>query len=299
MNRIVTIAVGVALCAACKPAAKAPAGPTKVATVDSLQTPESVLWDAASDMYFVSNINGNPSVKDNNGFISRLRPDGTIDSLHFIQGGRGGVTLNAPKGLAVRGDTLWVTDIDAARAFSATTGAPIASVAVAGAVFLNDPAFGPDGSLYITDTGIGFDAKFNMSHPGPDRIFKIAPDRKVSVAAQGDTLKGPNGITWDAANNRFIVVANNGPYVFGWKPGEAAPAVIATGPGGFDGVELADGMLYVSSWTDSTVSMYESGHEVKVITGVPSPADIGLDRKRHRVLVPIFTQNRVEVWQLP
>jgi sugar lactone lactonase YvrE len=266
--------------------------------VDSLQTPESVLWDAASDVYFVSNINGNPSVKDNNGFISRLRPDGTIDSLHFIQGGRGGVTLNAPKGLAVRGDTLWVTDIDAARAFSATTGAPIASVAVPGAVFLNDPAFGPDGSLYITDTGIGFDAKFNMSHPGPDRIFKIAPDRKVSVAVQGDTLKGPNGITWDAKNGRFIVVSNNGPYVFGWKPGDAAPTVIATGPGGFDGVELSDGMLYVSSWNDSTVSMYESGKEVKVISGVGSPADIGYDAKRHRILIPVFLGNRVEIWQL-
>ncbi len=298
MNRIVTLGLGVALAAACKPAAKAPAGPTKVATVDSLQTPESVLWDATTDMYFVSNINGNPSAKDNNGFISRVKPDGAIDSLHFIQGGRGGVTLNAPKGLAVRGDTLWVTDIDAVRAFSATTGAPIASVAVPGAVFLNDPAFGPDGSLYITDTGIGFDAKFNMSHPGPDRIFKIAPDRKVSVAVQGDTLKGPNGITWDAKNGRFIVVANNGPYVFGWKPGDSGPAVIATGPGGFDGVELADGMLYVSSWTDSTVSMYETGHEVKVITGVGSPADIGYDAKRHRILIPVFLGNRVEIWQL-
>ena len=130
MNRIVTIGLGVALAAACKPAAKAPAGPTKVATVDSLQTPESVLWDATTDMYFVSNINGNPSVKDNNGFISRVKPDGVIDSLHFIQGGRGGVTLNAPKGLAVRGDTLWVTDIDAVRAFSARTGAPIASTVI-------------------------------------------------------------------------------------------------------------------------------------------------------------------------
>lgn len=298
MNRFFTIGVGLALAAACKPAAKAPAGPTKVATVDSLQTPESVLWDQSADVYFVSNINGNPSVKDNNGFISRVRPDGTIDSLHFIQGGRGGVTLNAPKGLAVRGDTLWVTDIDAVRAFNRITGAPIASVAVPGAVFLNDPAFGPDGSLYITDTGIGFDAKGNMSHPGPDRIFKVAPDRKVSVAAQGDTLKGPNGITWDAAHSRFIVVANNGPYVLGWKPGDAAPAVIATGPGGFDGVELADGMLYVSSWNDSTVSMYETGKEVKVITGVGSPADIGYDAKRHRILIPVFLSNRVEIWQL-
>ena len=299
MNRIAIIGVGVVLAAACKPAAKAPAGPTKVATVDSLQTPESVLWDSSADVYFVSNINGNPVVKDNNGFISRVRPDGAMDSLHFVQGGRGGVTLNAPKGLALRGDTLWVTDIDAARAFSATTGAPIVSVTVPGAVFLNDPAFGPDGSLYITDTGLGVDAKGNMSHPGPDRIFKIAPDRKVSVAAKGDTLKGPNGITWDAKNGRFIVVANNGPYVFSWKPGDAGPAVIATGPGGFDGVELADGRLYVSSWNDSTVSTYESGHQVKVLTGLPSPADIGIDRKRHRILVPIFTQNRVEVWQLP
>ena len=40
--------------------------------MDSLQTPESVLWDAAQDVYFVSNINGNPNVNDNNGFISRL-----------------------------------------------------------------------------------------------------------------------------------------------------------------------------------------------------------------------------------
>ncbi|HEY6853125.1 MAG TPA: hypothetical protein VI139_02675, partial [Gemmatimonadales bacterium] len=83
MNRIVVIGVGMALAAACKPAAKVPAGPTKVATVDSLQTPESVLWDAAADVYFVSNINGNPSVKDNNGFISRVKPNGAIDSLHF------------------------------------------------------------------------------------------------------------------------------------------------------------------------------------------------------------------------
>ncbi len=297
MKRIVTIGLGVILAAGCKPAAKTPAGPTKIATVDSLQTPESVMWDASQDMYFVSNINGNPSAKDGNGFISRVKPDGAMDNLHFIQGGRNGVTLNAPKGLAVRGDTLWVTDIDAVRAFNATTGAPIASVVVPGAVFLNDPAFGPDGSLYVTDTGLGFDAKGNMSHPGPDRIFRIAPDRKVSVAAQGDTLKGPNGITWDGTNGRFIVVANNGPYVFSWKPGDAAPAVIATGPGGFDGVEMAGGMIYVSSWTDSTVSMYESGHEVRVISGVPSPADIGFDAKRHRILVPIFTGNRVEIWQ--
>ena len=55
----------------------------------------------------------------------------------------------------------------------------------------------------------------------------------------------------------------------------------------------------MSSWNDSTVSSYETGQEVKLITGVPSPADIGYDAKRNRVLIPIFTGNRVEIWQLP
>ena len=62
---------------------------------------------------------------------------------------------------------------------------------------------------------------------------------------------------------------------------------------------IAGGRLLASSWTDSTVSAYETGQEVKLITSVPSPADIGYDAKRNRVLIPIFTGNRVEIWQLP
>jgi sugar lactone lactonase YvrE len=308
MRAYAILTLGLTLFAGCKkgerpPAQSAapPAAPAKVAEVDSLQTPESVLWDQAQDVYFVSNINGNPSVKDDNGFISRVKPDSGLEQLKFIAAGTGGVTLNAPKGLALRGDTLWVTDIDAVRAFNAVTGRPLFSVDLSrqGAVFLNDPAFGPDGALYITDTGIRFDQQGNMTHPGPDRVFRIGPDRKVSVAAQGDTLERPNGITWDATGNRFIVVAFGGPSVFAWHSGDADPTVIARGPGGFDGVEMVGGRLLVSSWTDSTVSAYETGSPVKLISGVPSPADIGYDAKRNRLLIPIFTGNRVEVWQLP
>jgi sugar lactone lactonase YvrE len=301
------VLVAAALVAAsCKKAEQKPPAPPpppqahKVAQIDSLQTPESFYWDAGLDVYFISNINGNPDAKDNNGFISVVVPDSGVRALKFIEGGKNGVTLNAPKGLAARGDTLWVTDIDAARAFNATTGRPIATIDLRpqGAVFLNDPAIGPDGALYITDTGIKFDSTGNATHPGPDRIFRIARG-KVSVAAQGDTLQRPNGITWDVSGNRFVVVAFGGPSVFEWKLGDKNPTVIARGPGGFDGVEVARGNILVSSWTDSTVSAYQSGTEVKVISGVPSPADIGYDAKRNRVLIPVFTQNHGEVWQLP
>src|SRR6266436_770250 len=162
---------------------------TKVAVVEGFLTPESVLHDPVQDIYFVSNINGSPTAKDNNGFISRVRPDGAIENLKFIEGGRAGVTLNAPKGLAVLGDTLWVADIDVIRAFNARTGTPLDSVKFdsAGAVFLNDIAIATTGAIYITDTGIRFDDLGNVLHPGPDRIFRVGPDRKVTVADRKST----------------------------------------------------------------------------------------------------------------
>jgi len=283
------------------PAPVPTSGAMKMLAVDGFLTPESVFHDSAQDIYFVSNINGSPTAKDNNGFISRVRPDGAVENLKFIEGGKGGVTLNAPKGLAVSGDTLWVADIDAVRSFNAKTGAPLDSVSLAtlGAVFLNDIAITPTGALYITDTGIRFDDVGAVQHPGPDRVFRVGPDRQVTVAVRGDTLGRPNGIILDPVGKRFIVVEFGGKSILSWKPGDRAPTVIAKGPGGFDGVVLAGGKILVSSWTDSTVSSYETGQEVKVVTGVPSPADIGYDAKRNRLLIPVFTANRVEIWQLP
>ena len=272
---------------------------TKVATVVGFLTPESVLDDSAQDIYFVSNINGAPLTKDNNGFISRVRPDGAIEVLKFIEGGRGGVTLNAPKGLAMLGDTLWVADIDVVRAFNARTGAPVDSVKFdsLGAVFLNDIAIAPNGAIYITDTGIRFDDVGNILHPGPDRVFRIGPDRKVSVAVRGDTLGRPNGITLDAVGRRFIIVQFGGKAVMAWKPGDKAPTVVARGVGGFDGVEIVGGKIVASSWTDSSITRFDSTTGTKIISGVPSPADIGYDAKRNRVLIPILSGNRVEIWQ--
>jgi sugar lactone lactonase YvrE len=283
------------------PAAPTPPAATKVIAVEGFLAPESVVHDTVQDIYFVSNGNGNPTAKDHNGFISRVRPDGAVENLKFIEGGRAGVTLHAPKGLALNADTLWVADIDVVRAFNAKTGAFVDSVSLSklGAVYLSDVAVAPTGALYITDTGIKFDDVGNVLHPGPDRIFRIGPDRAVTVALKGDTLGRPNGIAVDPVGKRFVIVQFGGRAVLGWKPEDKAPSVIARGAGGFDGVVVARGRIFVSSWTDSTVAGYETGQEVKVVTGVPGPADIGYDAKRNRLLIPLLAANRVEVWQLP
>ena len=273
---------------------------THVLSVDGFRSPESVLHDSVQDVYFVSNINGGPLAKDNNGFISRVRPDGVVENLKFIEGAHNGVTLNAPKGLALAGDTLWVADIDVLRAFDAKTGVPLDSISLAtlGAVFLNDVAVAPTGAVYVTDTGIRFDDVGNVLHPGPDRIFRIGPDRQVTTAARGDTLGRPNGIALDAAGKRFILAPLGGKSVSAWKPGDKGPTAIAAGPGSYDGVVIARGRIFVSSWKDSTVSAYETGQEVRIISGVGA-ADIGYDAKRNRLLLPFVDGTRVEIWQLP
>ena len=279
----------------------APAEFSRAASIQGeLKTPESVRFDPADDVFFVSNINGSPGAKDNNGFISRVRAEGgEIDSLMFIAGGRGGVTLNAPKGLAITGDTLWVTDIDVVRAFDKKSGRAIASYPVRGAVFLNDIAAGPDGALYITDTGIQISAT-GMTHPGPDRIFKLTRSGEVSTALQFRPLVGPNGIAWDDANQRFILVAFAGNDIVAWKPGDSTTTTIATGKGQFDGVErLADGRVLVSTWADSSIYVLDGSALVRAVPGVASPADIGVDTKRNRVAVPLFEGNRVELFTIP
>jgi sugar lactone lactonase YvrE len=301
--------------AACKPIDKgqpavqdsAPPAPppaptaTRVVAVPGFSSPESVLHDSTQDVYFVSNINGSPTVKDGNGFISRVTPEGAVVNLRFIEGGKNGVVLNAPKGLALAGDTLWVADIDAVRAFDARTGAPLDSVSLSAlsAVFLNDITATPSGALYITDTGIRFDDVGNVLHRGPDRVFRIGPDRAVTVALRGDSLGWPNGIALDPVGKRFVIVQLGGKSVLAWKPEDRAPSVVATGAGGFDGVVVAGNRILVSSTADSTVSSYETGKGVRLISGLPGAADIGYDARRNRVLIPVVTGNRVEIWQLP
>jgi sugar lactone lactonase YvrE len=276
--------------------------PGRTATVAGFKTPESVRYDSARDVFYVSNINGSPLAKDDNGFISRMKPDGTIDSLELIAGGRDGVTLNAPKGLALVGDTLWVADIDAVRAFNVHTGAVVATVDLTSfhAVFLNDVCVGGDGAIYVTDTGMKPSGDAMTHVAGADRIFRIDAAHHATIALASDSLHWPNGITWDASGNRFIVVPyDKVPQILAWRPGTPQPVIIGYGSGQYDGVELlADRRLVITSWADSTISIRD-GNVRTAIRELPSPAVIGIDTRRMHVAVPLLTKDRVEILTIP
>ncbi len=275
--------------------AAAASGPARV---EGFKGPESVKYDADLDVWYVSNVNGTPVAKDGNGYISRLKGDGTVDSLKWIVSGTNGVKLDAPKGLALQGDTLWVADITRVRGFNRRTGAPVASIDLKGSKFLNDIAVGSDG-LYVTDTGFEGSAK-GLEHTGPNRIYRIAPNRAVSIAIESDSLAGPNGITWDGAQGRFIVVPFAGKVIQAWSPGAKTTVPLGPTKGQLDGVELlGENRLLVTSWTDSSLFVFQNGTVTPVANGLPSPADIGIDTKRNRVAIPLLLENRVEFRALP
>lgn len=311
LHRLTILSLAIAIAAACAPRDDAAdAGPeggaTDTAAVADAQgdfaiadavfaTPESVFWDEQADMYYVSNINGAPAEKDGNGFITRVRPDGTIDTPRWIDGASADVTLHAPKGMAARGDTLWVTDIDTVRAFNRTTGQPIGAHGVEGATFLNDLATAADGTLYVTDMGV--DASFQPN--GRAAIYQVDA-QNVTAVARGDWLNSPNGII--AVDGAIILVPFGGAAVMRVPLDGSAPDTLAVLPGGqLDGViQTHDGDVLVSSWESSSVYRIDASGNVSVFAAdLESPADIGYDARRNRVLVPLFNLNRVEVRTIP
>jgi sugar lactone lactonase YvrE len=266
------------------------------------QGPESVRYDPELDEYFVSNMTGYGSAPDHNGYIVRLSASNPDSASILAQGGVNGVVLDAPKGLAIHGDTLWATDISVLRAFDKRSGAPLATIDFAphGAVQLNDIAVGPDGTLHVTDTGIIMSDKGTI-HVGPDRIYVVGPNQSITVAAEGPQLGRPNGITWDAAGKRWIVIGFdpfNGQVMVN-PQGSAKPQLIRTGKGQLDGVEaLADGALLFTSWADSSIHLLANGRDRPIIRDVPVPADIGIDTKRNRLAIPLSMHGVVQLWSL-
>jgi glucose/arabinose dehydrogenase len=256
----------------------------KAFEVANLRAPESVLHDEEQDVYFVSN----------KGFISRVTPDGKVAELKFIDG------LRAPKGMAIRGAELWIADVDRLRVFDRVTGSEMgtADLSADGAVSLHDVAVGPDDLVYVTDTGVQIRENGEQVRQGDGRVFRVSGGGEVEIIASGEELRSPSGIVWDGT--RFLIAQAYGKEVLAWNPGMATKAVLR-GPGAYAGlVVLPSGAVIVSSHHDDQLYVAHPGGELRpLFSRKPSPAGIGFDRKRNRLLIPSAVGDWLEAWTLP
>jgi hypothetical protein len=261
-----------------------------------LSTPEAVLHDTVADVYLVSNIAGGPAEVDGNGFISRLSPDGEVLELRWIDGAAEGVELNAPKGMEILGDSLYVADLDCVRIFVRTTGAPAGQTCFQGATFLNDVAVDQNRTLYVTDTGMQAGPQ-GLEPSGTAAIYRFFTDGRTARITSGEELGNPNGI---AVGSRgvFVVTFGSGE-VYQLAPDGSRTPVLSDPQ--LDGIEfIGEGGFLYSSWGASAVyQVTPAGEKITVVGGVDAPASIGYDASRRRVLVPLFNQDEIWIRDVP
>jgi DNA-binding beta-propeller fold protein YncE len=194
--------------------------------VGGLANPESVAISADGTFLYVTNVNGEGEARDGNGFISRVSTTGEILVREFISG------LDAPKGIMLGGDALYVADINQLVVLDATTGAVRRRVPAPGAQFLNDLTFAPDGQVLIADSGGA-------------RIYAVRTDT-AEVWLEHELLDSINGFLPEPS--RLLVTTMAG-RLLAIDYQTKAITVLAEGLGEADGIAaLGDGRYLISEW---------------------------------------------------
>jgi DNA-binding beta-propeller fold protein YncE len=283
-------------------------GQTKVnrlwETPANLKNPESVAYAAKQNVLFVSNVNGKPDQKDQNGFISKVSPsNGNIIELNWVAG------LNAPKGIAISNDgtKLYVSDITDLVQIDIASGKIIKHFNAQGSVFLNDVVADNQGNIYVSDTGTNTIYKLDTN------IGNSASSSSLQSWLQSPQLNGPNGLLVDNNKNKLIVVSL-GPLS---KPGGGIEVVDlknktisslgkegSTSPfGGLDGiVSNADETRYYVTDNPAgkvhAVNADGTGYVTLIDLHTQGGADLGSIPGQSTIIIPLMQDNKLIAYKL-
>ncbi|MGE5426551.1 MAG: hypothetical protein ACM3O8_01570 [Methylococcaceae bacterium] len=249
---------------------------TKIwSTSEGIKTPESVLYDASSNLIYVTNIDGDPSAKDGNGFVSILNADGKINKLKWVTG------LNAPKGQAIYKGNLFVADIDELVIIGIKEAKINHRIKVENAKFLNDVTVAEDGTIFISDTQ-------------ENKIWAYA-NGKLNLWKEDKLIKSPNGL-W--AEKGKLYIGTSQLLEADIKTKEIK--VLVDKGGGIDGLEKTEkGQFVYSNW-EGRIFITNGNQSVKLLdtVGKKNTADIDYVPGKNWILVPTFSANSVEAYQL-
>jgi DNA-binding beta-propeller fold protein YncE len=269
-------------------------------TPANLKNPESVAYAPKQNILFVSNVNGRPDEKDQNGFISKVSPsNGSIIELNWV------TALNAPKGIAISNDgsKLYVSDITDLVEIDIASGKIIKRFNAPGSAFLNDVVADNQGNIYVSDTGT-------------NTIYKLdgnIGNSTLQVWLQSLQLNGPNGLLVDNNKNKLIVVSL-GPLS---KPGGGIEVVDlknkiisslgkegTTSPfGGLDGIvsDATETRYYVTDNPAGKVYVVNAngtGYVTLIDLHTRGTADLGSILDQTTIIIPLMQDNKLVAYKL-
>jgi len=249
---------------------------------NGFKTPESVLWYPGEKVLFVSNINSQPAEKDGNGFISKLRLDGSILELKWATG------LDAPKGMAIHEGFLFVTDIDRLVRFNLEDGSLSHIYPAEKARFLNDISVDESGRLYISD----------MSEEN-SCIYRLI-DGKLEIWLSGaDLVYRPNGLHY---MDGWLFFGNSGTGQIRKVNVESKNMEIVAETGhGIDGLKPnGEGAFLISDWAGKTELVQPGSAPVLLLDTSESQvnsADFEYIIEEDLLIIPTFGDNRLMAYQ--
>jgi outer membrane protein assembly factor BamB len=248
-------------------------------TGPGLKTPESVLYNASTGIIYVSNLDGNSSEKDKKGSIATLSPDGEILNADWVAG------IDAPKGMGILDNHLFVTNIDEVVEIDIATATIVKRYPVEGSTFLNDIAADPKtGKIFISDSKSG-------------QVY-ILLNGKVSLWLKGPMYKGTNGLF---LKDKLLYVGTADSILqVEIKSGEVKVCLPNTGR--VDGLFVtSDHKIIFSDWKGSVfIAGKNSTPELLLNTSDQkvNAADFGVIVSKNMILIPTFFDNKVVCYTL-
>jgi sugar lactone lactonase YvrE len=250
-------------------------------TPASLDTPESVLFDPAEQVLYVSNVAGKPLEKDGRGFISKVSPDGAVQVLHWADG------LNAPKGMAIHGGFLFVSDIDELVQIDLKTGKISAVYPASGARFLNDVAADAAGNIYVSDSS------------AQNSVIYRLTSGKLDIWLKTPEIRDPNGLF--VQGNRLLAGDGRPGALHSIDLNTSQITRLASTVSGIDGLQPFSGGYLVSDWAGKTAVITPEGQTVLLMdttgTGTNS-ADFEYIASRRLLIIPTFFGNRLIAYEV-
>ena len=264
-------------------------GLTKLWELPGFENPESVLPSADASVLYVSNVTGAPDKKDGVGFISKMSPDGKMITLKWVEG------LDAPKGMALHGGKLYVSDIDQLVEIDVAGGKVANRYPGAGAKFFNDLAVDKDGRIYVSDMAA-------------NKIWRL-DGGKFEVWLDSAALKNPNGLLVQGDN---LIVAAWGVMTDGFAtkvPGNLLTVSLADKSvkdlgngkpvGNLDGLEPFHGDYLVSDWMVGKVFKITAAGDATLLAELkPGTADLGYIPATRMMFLPMMNDGKVVAYKM-
>lgn len=242
----------------------------------TLDVPESVLYDAHSEIVFVSCLGQVRNEKNGDGYIAHMNLEGEIINKKWIG------NLNDPKGMAINDGKLYVSDIDELVVIDIERGEVVKTYSATGASFLNDVTHCQNGMVFVSDS--------HQQH------IYVLEDTTFGLWLEDERLLGVNGLCADGGN---IYAGNES--VWAIDPKSKSIAKLFEGAGGVDGIEIIGKRNFIFSNWPGRVFVSDRGKVIKLLDTTEdqlNTADIDFVPEKNIVLVSTFFGNNVEAYIL-